>query len=118
MSGVFATILEADLAKRGVARGDSNSESQNVTLPGPLLRQLRDLLPHIERELDSSFDMIGTRDRIVEDDHDAAAGKPFQRAFISEDELSHAFLKFLQDRHDLFGFGRVGEGGETAQLAE
>src|SRR5262249_44584941 len=109
MSGVFATILEANLAKRCVARGDSNSESENVTLPAPLLRQLRHLFPHIERELDGSFGMIGTRDRIVEDNHDAAPREPFQRAFISEDELSHAFLIFPQDRHDLFGLRRLRE---------
>ena len=49
---------------------------------------------------------------------DAAPSEPFQRAFISEGELSHAFLIFPQDRHDLFGLGRLGKGAESAQVAE
>jgi hypothetical protein len=50
--------------------------------------------------------MIGTRDRIVEDDHDAVRKDPLQRAFISEDELPHALVIFSQQRHDLFRLGR------------
>ena len=61
VSGVFATMLEANLAERCIARSDSNSESENVTLPGPLLRQSRRFFPHIERELDGALGMIGTR---------------------------------------------------------
>ena len=77
VSGVFATMLEANLAERCIARSDSNSESENVTLPGPLLRQSRRFFPHIERELDGALGMIGTRDRIVEDDHDTVRDEPF-----------------------------------------
>ena len=55
-------MLEADLAERCIARSNANSESENVSPSGPLLRQLRRLFPHVERELDGALGMIGTRD--------------------------------------------------------
>src|ERR1700737_351408 len=61
---------------------------------------------------------LRTGDRIIENDHDAVGEEPFQCAFISEGELSYALVIFPQDRHDIFGFGRLGEGAESVQFAE
>jgi hypothetical protein len=77
VGGIFATMLEADLADRCVARSDPNSESESVTLPDPFPRQFLDLFPHIKREPNGTLSMIGTRDRIVEDDQDAVREETF-----------------------------------------
>ena len=118
VGGILATMFEANLAERCVARSDPKCEPKIVALSGPLLRQTLNLIAHIKREPDGTLGMIGTGDRIIENDHDALGEEPFQCAFMSEDEFSHALVIFPQDRHDIFGFGRLREGAESAQLAE
>ena len=68
VSGVFATMLEADLAERCIARSDSNSESENMTLPGPLFRQIRRLFPHIAKaEASPTGSIRGRRNTMLSD---------------------------------------------------
>jgi len=77
VGGILATMLEPNLADRCVARSDANSESESVTLSGPARRQPLHLFAHIKREPNGTLGVIGTRDRIVEDDHDAVREEPF-----------------------------------------
>src|SRR5262249_9828780 len=112
--GVFAPMLEADLAERRVAGCDADAESEHVAHARPLLRQLVHPLAHVERQADRALGVVVARNRIVEDNHDAVSEEPLQRALISEDKLAQVLVVLAQNAHDLFGLGRLGEGGEAA----
>src|SRR5262249_28414801 len=116
--GVFAPMLEPDLAESCVARSDSNSETEKMTLARPRLRQLVNLPAHIQRQANGALGVIGTGNRIVKDDHDPVPQDPFQRAFISDDKFAHALVILLQDRRDLFRFRCFSKRGESPQIAE
>src|SRR5262245_64737376 len=104
--GIFAPMLEADLAERRVAGRDADTESERVAHARPLLRQLVHALAHVERQADGALGVIVARDRIVEDDHDAVPEESLQRALVSEDELAQVLVVLDQNAPDLFGMGR------------
>ena len=58
------------------------------------------------------------RNRIVEEDHHAVAGKALQRAFVLHDEPAHLGVVLAQHGHHFLGLHRRGKRGETAQAQE
>src|SRR5262249_28339386 len=76
--GIFAPMLETDLAERRVAGRDADAETEHVAHACPLLRQLVYAFAHVERQPDRALGVIVARDRIVEDDHDAVPKESLQ----------------------------------------
>src|SRR6476646_5673376 len=114
---VFAAMFKPDLPQCRIAGSNTDSEPEGVALSTPVLRQLLDLVAHIERQAHRTFGMIRARNRVVEDDHDAVSEKTLQRTFVLEYEFSHVLVIFAENCHDLFRFGCFGKGGEIAKVA-
>ena len=62
--------------------------------------------------------MVGLDDRVVEEGHEAVAGEVFERPSVLDDERTHQPVVRPQESEDLFGLGRLREGGEVAKVAE
>ena len=101
---VLAAMFKSDLTQCGIASRYADSESESVALSAPVLGQLLDLVAHLECHPHGTLRMIGTFNRVVEDDHDAVPEKPFQRTFVLEYELSHVLVVLAENGRDLFGF--------------
>ena len=62
--------------------------------------------------------MIGAGQGIVEQDQHAIAGEALERSLIAVDQRAQRFVIVVEDAHHLLGLGRLGEGGEAAQIAK
>ena len=71
-----------------------------------------------EREPDGLQLVICDLERIVEEDHQPVACEVLERPFVGRDEVADHSVVLAEDVEQLFGGGRLGEGGEAAQIAE
>jgi len=56
-------------------------------------------------------------DRVVEEDHHPVAGEALEGALVGQDEAAHLRVVLAQHAHHFLGLGRLGEGGEAAELS-
>src|SRR5262249_35383141 len=84
----------------------------------PSSNQLASLLAHRHRHLDRALRRVGTRHRIVEEDHDAVAGELIECPLKLADEWPQCAVIFTQEVENLLGLGGFREGGVAAQVTE
>jgi hypothetical protein len=83
---IVEPALATDAAERGVAVGDADPESELVTQLAPVSRKRGSVVVHRDGEPNGAQRRIDTWQRIIEQDHDAIAGKAVQGAFELVDE--------------------------------
>jgi hypothetical protein len=62
--------------------------------------------------------VVRLEDRVVEEDVDAVAGEVLERPLELDDSAADRAVVLAQNAEQLLGLGRLGEGGEAAQVAE
>ncbi len=117
-SRVVEAFLKADDADRRVALCDSDRELQVVPEPPPSLGQLLETVAHRHRHSRCLRRRVRARERVVEEHHDAVAGKTLEGPIEAADQVSERSVVLAQDGHEVLGLDRLREGGEAAQVAE
>src|SRR5262249_38971107 len=110
--------VEADGSDGGVALGDARAERQLPAARAPARSQVADDGAHGDGHANRALGRVRDLDRVVEEDHHAVAGEALERALVREDQTPHLGVVLTQHTHDLFGLGRLREGGEAVQVEE
>ena len=78
--------------------GDADPEPELVTQLAPVGRKRGNVVAHRDGEPNGAQRRVDTWQRIVEQDHDAIAGKAVQRAFELVDEPTEVRVVLAQNR--------------------
>ncbi len=73
---------------------------------------------HCCRHANRALSRIGTRQRIVEIDHDAIPGDLLQGRFVVCDQRARNIVKFAQDTDHFLWFGIFSKCGKSSQIAK
>ena len=115
---VVEPALVSDAPERGVALRHADGEGQVMAPALPLLGQRRDAVAHGDRHLDGALRGVGTRERVVEEGHQAVAGEAVERPLVAVDEIAERGVVLAEHQHQVLGLDGLGERREAAQVAE
>src|SRR4029079_17603548 len=94
------------------------ADLEDVAAPAPLLADLDEALPDRDRESYRPGCMVLLELRIVEEHHQAVAGEVLERALLLHDQPADGGVIAPEEPEDLFGFGRLRERREVAEITE
>src|SRR6185437_1975266 len=83
---VVVSAVVPDSSEGGIAERDPDGEVQLVAASQPLGLQLGDGLSHLGCHPYCAGGRVGTRDRVVEPDHQSVAGEPADGRFVLDDD--------------------------------
>src|SRR3954447_12023642 len=115
---VVVTAFEPDAAQGRIAGRNPDADVEDVAALPPALCQLLEAVAHRDRHAHRAAGVVALDDRIVEERHEAVAGKVLERPLVLDDEPAHRAVVRAQEPEDLLRLGRLREDGEVAQIAE
>ena len=119
----ISTVQQAVRARvcagcRARTPGDAGSEAKRVPEPAPVLGERLEPATHCHGHPDGPHRCIGTRKRIVEEDHHAVSCEPLDRSLEAVGEIAERGVVFAEDCDQVLGLDCLGERREAAQVAE
>ena len=115
---VVVAAFEPDPSESRISGLDSDAEPELGSALPPPFGQLGELLLGREREPDGLELMVLEGDRVVEEDHHPVACEMLEGAAERGDQLAQGLVVLAEHVEELLGRGRLGKGGEAAQVAE
>src|SRR4029077_20613763 len=101
--GVAGAFGKADLAQGRVALRDAGAKAKLMAVAAPVGYQLSRCFAHRDRHLYRALSRVGTRHRIVEEDHDPVARELVERALVLADQRPQRAMIFAQKVEDFLG---------------
>ena len=97
---------------------NADAEAELIAVLAPFRNQRANVVAHLDGHLGRAQARLMTGQRIIEQDHDAVAGKALDGSRMLVDETAERGMVLAQHRHHFLGLGGLRERGETAQVAK